>query len=174
MGNMKLVILTATLIFLSTICFAQQSKKAPNFGDFPLTVYRGKVASLKLRSHPKARMYRTMLHLSIQDGVNFAGHYIIGTWGCGSNCLTIAIIDAKTGNVFFPSELLDFGQGFEFKEGNEENPLQFKPNSNLIIAEGILGFDIDNSSKSGKYYFVWKGNHLRLVRKEKRVWVNSK
>jgi hypothetical protein len=170
---MKFVTFIAVLILFVTNCFGQRSKKDPLFEDFSVTVFQDKVASVKLQSHPKAKTYRTMLRLYVKDGVNFAGHYIIGTWGCGSNCLTIAIIDGKTGNVFFPSEFFNFGQGFEFKEGNEESTLQFKPNSNLIIAEGILGFETDASAKAGKYYFVWKDNHLQLVYKEKRQWVNS-
>ncbi len=32
--------------------------------------------------------------------VNFAGHYIFTTWGCGdSECVDGAIIDAKSGDV---------------------------------------------------------------------------
>jgi hypothetical protein len=33
-------------------------------------------------------------------GPDFAGHYTVAYWGCGSPCGRFAIIDARTGRVF--------------------------------------------------------------------------
>lgn len=170
---MKIVICIPVLIFSLLNCFAQQSKKSSRFEDFSVAVYKGKMAPVNLRNHRKARMYRTMLRFSIKDGVNFAGHYIIARWGCGSNCITIAVIDVKRGTVFFPPEFSYFGVGFEFKEGNEKDELQYKPNSKLLIAEGILEFDSADNLKAGKYYFVWERNNLRLLLREKRQGIDN-
>jgi len=36
------------------------------------------------------------------NGPNFAGHYFVIRWGCGSECLMMAIVDARTGKVYDP------------------------------------------------------------------------
>jgi hypothetical protein len=33
---------------------------------------------------------------------NFAGRYVVISWGCGSQCVLMAIVDAKTGIVYDP------------------------------------------------------------------------
>lgn len=33
-------------------------------------------------------------------GLNFAGHYCLAYWGCGSPCQMAAIVDMKTGIVY--------------------------------------------------------------------------
>lgn len=38
----------------------------------------------------------------IKQGVNFAGHYTIVDWGCGSMCQNMCIVNRLTGKVSFP------------------------------------------------------------------------
>src|ERR671926_1993814 len=75
---------------------ASQSK-APRFESYRVSVRRGRVAPLDLRSHALARHYRTLLRQQQRDeGVNFAGNYTLASVGCGTGCSTTAIIDART------------------------------------------------------------------------------
>lgn len=37
-----------------------------------------------------------------QPGPNFAGHYIVVRWPCGSPCGMMAIVDAETGKFYSP------------------------------------------------------------------------
>src|SRR5438105_1150903 len=39
------------------------------------------------------------------DGPNFAGHYTVVTWGCGTECQMHAILDGRTG------QFISFGYG---------------------------------------------------------------
>jgi hypothetical protein len=42
-----------------------------------------------------------MLREGAKQGPNFAGHYTVVMWGCGSDCMEVAVVDAKTGHVYF-------------------------------------------------------------------------
>ena len=68
------------------------------FADYPARAWSGPV--VKPRQDTRfARLFRTVLKLGAATGPNFAGRYTVVTWGCGTDCQSIAIIDAKTGAV---------------------------------------------------------------------------
>ena len=88
-------------------------KSAPAFTDYPeREIYKGKHAEARTgngvgQPHPDGgylpSMFRTRLIEAARSGnVNFAGHYILTIWGCGSGgCREGAIIDAKNRDVFW-------------------------------------------------------------------------
>jgi len=76
---------------------------APAFDDFSVAPSRLKVVKPPdLSSHADARTFRTVLRNGAKAGVNFAGHYTVVTWGCGSPCKRLALVDRWTGQVSFP------------------------------------------------------------------------
>ncbi|MBC7796675.1 MAG: hypothetical protein H7Z37_07375 [Pyrinomonadaceae bacterium] len=97
--------------------------------------------------------------------MNFAGHHILAIWGCGTGCLSFAIINAKTGAVHF-SPLISF-VGWQLSQ--DEDTLQFQKNSRLLIVTGAK-----NDEEIGKFYYVWKNNQLQFLRKTKLFLANSK
>ena len=103
----------------------------------------------------RARRFRTVLTDEAKRGVNFAGHYRVATWGCGSDCHAFAIIDAVTGAVHFTPGALWVGG----LPGNDEERLQFRTNSRLLVLVGSR-----NDTGGGTYYYEWTGTQLRLVR----------
>ena len=113
-----------------------------------------------------------MLREAAKEGANFAGHYTVAYWGCGSNCMQLALINARNGNVYFPSELPSLGVGFDFGE-NEEDPLQFKLGSKLLVAEGYRYFHEGEHPESGRFYFKWENNRLKLIYQIKKKWVGA-
>jgi AraC-like DNA-binding protein len=69
-----------------------------SFEKYPAKIYTGKKAPLKLGDW---RSFRTRLTEAHKEGdVNFAGNYIVTTWGCGASCVSGAMIDKRTGNVY--------------------------------------------------------------------------
>lgn len=138
-------------------------------GDMPaFEQYRVKVSTaspqpIKFRGNPEARMFRTRLRQANRGGVNFAGHYIFASWGCGTSCLYGAIIDTRTGNVYFPKELA----GMSFGAGDieiPEEPLQYRKDSRLFI---LHGYSADNDGEDfvgGVHYLVWKGTKFKRVK----------
>jgi hypothetical protein len=77
----------------------------------------------------------------MRSGVNFAGHYAILNWGCGTQCIAYVIADVATGRVF------DFPLGGE----NAELSLDTRPTSRLIAASWIS--DANNHSENGEPFF---------------------
>lgn len=78
------------------------TKGVPTFEQFPVsTVYRGTLHPPLLRT-PLERRYRTRIREAVREGVNFAGHYVLAKWGCGTGCYKFAVVDAVTGVIFDP------------------------------------------------------------------------
>lgn len=79
---------------------AQALGTPPVFADFPaVRVYKGKASPVDLSSHPRARMFRTRLRQTAGERPNFAGEWIVATWGCGTACQMVSLINARTGRV---------------------------------------------------------------------------
>jgi len=124
---------------------------------YPAQVFSGRPAAAKISS-PRARIYRTVIRNGAREGPNFAGHYTIVVWGCGLNCRQLAIVDARSGEVFFPSNLLQIN--FLFEDTAEF--LQFRKNSRLLIVVGSM-VGTNDDWRTGKYYYEWKNQRLLLV-----------
>jgi hypothetical protein len=97
-----------------------------------------------------------------KEGPNFAGHYTIIQWGCGAACVSYAIIDARSGEVFHPAALQNIDQ-FQVDIDTPEQPdaemLQFNLKSRLIVAYGATDL-----KHRGISYFDWHDNQLSLLR----------
>jgi hypothetical protein len=133
------------------------------FEDYPATQkFTGRPAAPLLTSR-RARLYRTMIRRDAQAGPNFAGHYTIARWGCGSTCVRFAIIDARTGRVYFHPKVLQVMQA----PYQAEDVLQFRPDSRMLIISGeILSVEPDGPNspgRIGKFYYEWKNNRFTLL-----------
>lgn len=152
---------------MSAATFAQ---RVPAFNQYPAKVEKPGKINVNLKSHKDARMFRTNLRNAAKGGVNFAGHFVVATWGCGTNCSQTALIDARNGKVFFPSILE--GASFGFCDlGDVDEPLSYKANSRMLILYGMKAGDIDrDNGKCGIYYFEWTGaafKQLKFVEKKR-------
>ena len=72
------------------------------FEDFKTSeVDHTKYATLDLKSHNAGTNFRTRLINGFNsDMANFAGHYTLVYWGCGSSCQSSLLIDRKTGKIY--------------------------------------------------------------------------
>ncbi len=84
--------------FAAGLAFGQN----PTFERYPAIVEPAKAKAIDFRNSPGASTFRTRLREALAGGVNFAGHFILTGWGCGTGCTNGAVIDARTGRVFFP------------------------------------------------------------------------
>lgn len=106
----------------------------PQFEEYTVDVYFGSIRSPDLLSDPDARTYRTRLRNAAKGEVNFAGEYVLTTWGCGTTCLMGAVINAKSGSVhFLPGSICCW-----FEANEDANPIDYRIDSNLIILTGLL------------------------------------
>ena len=62
-------------------------------------LYKGDIAEVNFESFPKAGTFYTRITESIKTGANFAGHYFIADWGCGTDCVGYAVIDVISGEI---------------------------------------------------------------------------
>ena len=161
--NRKLSSATIALPFL-VICFlrALGQSSVPHFKDYPAgETYKGTTAALVLTKNDLA--FKTRLRWAAKNlKPNFAGHYILTTWGCGAQCLMGAVIDAKTGRVYW----WDFTiccWGFETDD--KFNPIEFRPDSSLIVFSGLRN---EKDGDDGAHFYRFdRGRfvHIRSVLK---------
>jgi len=129
-----------------------KKQKLPTFDDFLVVkIYKGIPAKVDLSSNRYAKEFRTALREGAKKGPNFAGHYTLIEWGCGSFCQNHAIVDAKNGKVFFPGKLLTMAG------------VDFKLTSSLIITDPVNTLSVDVSPISYSYYYNWDGKKLILI-----------
>jgi len=140
---------------------AAQEKRFPEFKDYPVgEKFSGKPAQPKLASR-RARLFRTAIRTQTAEGPNFAGHYRIVTWGCGAGCAQFAIVDVKTGAVYFPPE----AETVMVLIDQDDDPLQYQIESRLLIVIGHKAMANWRNPAEGRFYYEWKGNRLVLIRK---------
>lgn len=170
----QLIVLAVVAFSLSSIA---QGQKLPTFSQYKSATDKKRVITVDLKSHKDVRMFRTNLRNAAKGGVNFAGHYVLTGWGCGTNCSQWAIIDARNGRVFFPKEFAGVGFGFcPLPEnglpkdapglGDEDaGPIYSKATSRLVILTGFPGGGLDDDRvKCGNYFYEWTGTALKQIK----------
>ena len=141
-----------------------QKVTTPRFTDLPAAVERARVKSIDFNRNPDARSFRTRLSEAIKEGVNFAGHFVVAGWGCGTGCVSGAIVDTRTGNVFWPEQFHDIGVWYD-ENSYTDKPVDYRKNSRLFVVNGSPGTKQGEADRpQGTYYYEWKNNRLRLIR----------
>ena len=106
------------------------------------------------------------------DGVNFAGHYVVASWGCGTGCAQFAIIDAITGDLYAPPfDSIDFHHPFSIAEKWPDFDPEgkwwceqyadwptFKANSALLVVNGCIG-----DGQCGRTFYVMQSKGLKQI-----------
>jgi hypothetical protein len=135
----------------------------PTFADYPAKgKFKGKVAPAKIRTK-EARTFRTRITEGAKEGPNFAGHYTITTWGCGSSCVGFAIVDANTGKVYMPPFYVSTGHRLGETLQNRDL-IEYRLDSRLLIVTGSR-----NETDQGQYFYTWENNRLKLIRTEGEI-----
>jgi hypothetical protein len=140
------------------------------FADFPATrAFHGTPASPILRTAGQRR-FRTRIREAAREGPNFAGHYTIAEWGCGTSCVSISVVDAETGTVYegpfgpLPTAILYYGSALLYDRDASGaylyDELSYRLNSRLLIARGC-----PNDANCGAYFYEWTGSTFKLLRK---------
>lgn len=102
-----------------------------------------------------AREYRTRLSEGLRElPINFAGHYVMVTFGCGSTCLYGGMVDARTGEATALPFLVD---SFGSDKVDIDDPLLYRVDSRLVI---ILGMLRDEDEIPRQYFFEWTNEKL--------------
>jgi hypothetical protein len=157
--------------------------RLPQFEDFPIREVFDQTPHAPILATPEQRLFRTRIREGVQKGwgvpvngawgteqnkpgPNFAGHYIVIVWGCGSGCISMVMSDAKTGIVFGPpiSEGA-FALPMLVIPGSVSRAadLQFRKDSRLMIIRATPHEDRPGAVPCA-FYFLWEGDRWRLMR----------
>lgn len=135
----------------------------PRFQDFqvPATaMFNGTPAAPQFQT-PGQRMYRTIIRQATAKGPDFAGHFKVAEWGCGTACLQFAVVDSQSGYVYDgpvgipPKGAVYLGPNVE----EDKTGIFYSANSSLFIVVGC-----PNYTKCGSYYYNWSGTQFKLLR----------
>ena len=126
----------------------------PRFEYFPAgKIYKGPTAPVRITKDDRA--FKTRLQWAAKHlKPNFAGHYILTTWGCGAECLMGAVIDAKTGKVnWWNFTICCWGPA----NGDRFNPIDFRPDSRLIVFTGLRN---EKDGDDGAHFYLFDGGRF--------------
>jgi hypothetical protein len=148
-----LYLIAIILVFASNPVFAQ---KTPLFRDFPSgAIYSGPHAQPNL-SNPQAYNFRTRLRDAAREDVNFASHYRVVIWGCGTGCVFGGIVDVVSGHVV----LFPFSICCSAKIGESDfQPVLVRPNSRLIVFVGMRGEEPPDAA----HFYEFTGSQLHYL-----------
>jgi len=109
----------------------------------------------------EAHLYRTTIREQAKQGANFAGHYTLIRIGCGAATVCPAIVDSRTGMVFFPRALRSATALLMDTGTTNVRPLNYKRDSRLLI---VVGSPNEDMKKDGMIYYVWRADKLTPIR----------
>ena len=107
----------------------------------------------------QARRMRTMLRGATKQPPNFAGHFRVVEWGCGTCCYEFAILNLRTGAAWFPSFFLSCGYTAASAVTGEAGTY-YRPDSTLLVLRGAR----NEATSAATYYYRWDGSELRLLK----------
>ncbi|HMQ02897.1 MAG TPA: hypothetical protein PKD26_03200 [Pyrinomonadaceae bacterium] len=163
----RIFLISVVLFLLGTLALGQR-QQVPGHSAYPAKVEKATAKAIDLRRSPGASTYRTRLREGLRGGVNFAGRYILTGWGCGTGCTYAAVIDGRTGRVYFPDQLKAITVWFG-RTDEEFETFDYKKDSRLLILRGTPGpmdedLDVFDNPKQGTYYYEWMGTRFRLIK----------
>ena len=157
------ILLMFCLPLVALVLFSQNQKVRPIFSDYAVPkVYEGAPASPLLDKGQ--RKFRTMIRQGAKSPVEFAGHYTVPRWGCGTGCAEFVIVDSITGRVYDAPFAVEELPGIWEQQHIHETPsrIDMRPDSRLMKINGC-----PNEHDCGFYDFVMvEGQGLKLLRKE--------
>ncbi|KAE8758700.1 MULTISPECIES: hypothetical protein [Paraburkholderia] len=151
---MKKFLLMGFVSAMCWMCVAQAADAGvPRFEDFAVSdTFAGKAAKVRLVSADD-KEYATRIREASRQKPNFAGHYVLASWGCGASCVSTVAIDAKTGRVtWLPFTVCCW-------DVDVQEPIEFRRDSRLLVVHGSR-----NEAGSGTYYYALDKDEFKLVK----------
>lgn len=116
--------------------------------------FRGEATAVDFETNPDAKLFRTTITDQVAAGANFAGHFAVATWGCGTECQGYAVTDVLTGKIieYVPHHLFQASEGLSFSVSS--NILVFNPRPEMAgykTATEVLRDDFE--ARKGRIYY---------------------
>jgi len=121
---MKRIVLIILLAISIVTCQERAKKDTEAESSLPLNSVNKHKADIDFKSNAIAERYRTVISVKYNElDVNFASYYIIITWGCGSGCVSGAMVDIRDGFVYAMPEDKEWGGNGTYIDSKKESKL---------------------------------------------------
>ena len=121
---MKKLVLISLLLISLVSCQEKNKKDAEPKSALPLNSEITTKAAVNFKSNPIAEPYRTVISEKYKAlNVNFASYYIITTWGCGSGCVSGAMVDTRDGIVYSMPQDKEWGGNGTYIDSKKESKI---------------------------------------------------
>lgn len=112
-------------------------KQLATLPDEVIEKFDGTPKPVNFATFPEAKLYYSRITDDVALGANFAGHFTLAEWGCGTVCFGHAIIDVKTGTII------------AYSASNENYLLRdYQVDSNVLV------FDPFSAGQERKFYRI--------------------
>jgi hypothetical protein len=128
------------------------TSESPRFEDFSVIEEKIPRSVVPRLNDAAGRQYATELREGARHKPNFAGHFILISWGCGASCVMSAVVNAKNGAVIWvPFTICCWDADIE--------PLVFRLKSRLLEVNGYK-----NEIESSRSFYEFDGERFNLVK----------
>jgi hypothetical protein len=149
----KIKKLATTMLLVLPLTTARADAPPPQFSNYRVSdTYSGAVAQPQLKTK-QDKEFGKRLGQAAKQSINFAGHFVLTTWGCGADCVMGAILNARTGKVtWLPFTVC-------CADYSKYAPVEFHHDSKLIVIRGMR----NEQPPAGTYYYVLEQDRLKPV-----------
>jgi hypothetical protein len=131
-----------------------QSASVPSFSSYPAPLYNGRNALIVLSK--EISTYRTRLIEASHSAPNFAGRFVLTSWGCGTSCLMGAVVDVSTGRA----TMLPFTICCSNPTNEQFRAINFRVDSRLIAFAGMR----NEEEPMGTHYYEFDGHNFKYIK----------
>ncbi len=115
----------------------------------------GAAAEVDFTTNLAAKEFSSQITEAVAKGANFAGYYTLASWGCGTNCQSVAIVDDRTGKIIAYGLPSSYGY-------------QFSLDSNLLIINSPTNWqDLPTLPDLTVAYYELVNGKLNLLAEQK-------
>ncbi len=159
--RLNLVRYTPIVLRLVVLLFTLASvdaQRLPRFEDYPVRLHDGKTVP-PLPPKSQDRDVRCCVWAEDSGSINFAGKYRLTVDTCGSECITVHLVDRTTG-----VHLVAGSYSYSYIFGSNPRPnlphgLEYRSISRLLIVHGC-----PNERNCGSYYLLMTPAGLRRLK----------
>jgi hypothetical protein len=165
---MKIKFISLALLLMLGLFNSAFAASVPQYSDYATALMCKKKMPLALdfSSDKKAVAFRSRLEAVANDDPNFAGHYILTSWGCGTFCEQLAIIDVETGKVYMPQinnpAWENYLIGWSYETPHADSKLLIV-NAQLTTVPRSDPNALKGKFRREKAYYKWENNKLILL-----------
>lgn len=157
---------------------ALSKDRLPTFRDYPVTEIFNGLPAAPILATAQQRRFRARIRDGVSkgsgvwsgnwkdpiesSGPNFAGHYYVIRWGCGSDCLMMAVVDAQSGKVYDPPLSAPGEELHVPMDILSDREIDFHRESTLMVLRNGCK---EARRECGVYYFNWYDDHFALIRR---------